>query len=61
MKDMQFLYAFADRKIQANPEYKEDILDFVKVAADGVEEGNDTDHEVELAIANINELFKYFD
>jgi hypothetical protein len=47
---------FADKMIKEYPVLKSDIIDYINLAIDEIEDGGSPSHEWELAYDSINEL-----
>lgn len=52
----QTVSAFADKMIKEYPVLKSDIIDFIDLAIDEIEDGGSSSHEWELAYNSIEEL-----
>ena len=51
----QFIF-FCKKTIEENPHLKEEVMGFFDLAMMEIEEGGSQDHEIELAINDIDEL-----
>lgn len=53
---MKRLLNYANNFIKEHPQLKEEVMEFVQLAYDEIEEGGSKEHEIDLAISSIDEL-----
>lgn len=55
---IQELRPWINKKIEENPELKEEIFDFYSLCRTEIEDGGSEPHEIELCISSVEELIK---
>ena len=58
---MKRLLDYAQEFIQKHPQLKEEVLEFVQLAQDEIEQGGSIEHEIDSAISSIDELLEDYD
>lgn len=54
--DLEYLITYAKNRIKEFPQHQEEIIDLVDLARCEIDDGESEDHEVELAISDIDLL-----